>query len=88
MNENMDRPFRFLYSERLPGFESELMIEDRECPKLVSVWDSINSYRIYNGQIDEAGISDYLKHILERKGWIKYQNKFASTLFSAGPSDL
>ena len=51
MNENMNKPFRFFYSERMPQFESELMIEDRSCPKLVSVWDSLNSYRIYNGEL-------------------------------------
>jgi hypothetical protein len=49
MTENMSKPFRFFYSERLPQFESDLMIDDRDCPKLVSVWDSLNSYRIYNG---------------------------------------
>lgn len=64
------------------------MIDDRECPKLVSVWDSINSYRIYNGNIDEDGISDHLKHILERRGWIKYQGKLVSAFFSSGSSDL
>lgn len=49
MEQQGNKPFRFFYSERLPEFESELMIEDRETPKLVSVWDSLNSYRIYNG---------------------------------------
>ena len=89
MNENMDRPFRFFYSERLPQFESDLMIDDRDCPKLVSVWDSLNSYRIYNGQVEEESITDYLKTILERSGWIKYQQgKFSSTFFPVSSSDL
>ena len=64
------------------------MIEDRSCPKLVSIWDSLNSYRIYNGQMDEEDISDYLKTILERRGWIKYQGKFSSTLFPVSSTDL
>lgn len=49
IEEQSTKPFRFFISERLPQFESELMIDDRECPKMVSVWDSLNSYRIYNG---------------------------------------
>lgn len=51
IEEQSNKPFRFFISERLPQFESELMIEDRDCPKMVSIWDSLNSYRIYNGQI-------------------------------------
>jgi hypothetical protein len=47
--EQANRPVRFFYSERLLTFESDLMIDDRDCPKMVTVWDSINSYRIYNG---------------------------------------
>lgn len=64
MEEQAQKPFRFFYSERLPVFESELMIEDRDTPKLVSVWDSLNSYRIYNGEISHEDISQYLKTIL------------------------
>lgn len=50
--EQSARPVKFLYSERLNTFESQLMIDDRSCPKLVSIWDSINSYRIYNGELN------------------------------------
>lgn len=49
--EQANRPIRFFYSERLDTFENDLMINDRECPKMVSIWDSINSYRIYNGAL-------------------------------------
>jgi hypothetical protein len=52
MEEQGDKPFRFFYSERLLQFESDLMIDDRDTPKLVSLWDSLNSYRIYNGAIN------------------------------------
>lgn len=64
------------------------MIDDRDAPKLVSVWDSLNSYRIYNGKINHDDLDDYLKTILERKGWIKYQNKFNNALFPVTNTDL
>lgn len=64
------------------------MIDDRDTPKLVSVWDSINSYRIYNGQINHDDLGDYLKTILERRGWIKYQNKFSNAFFPVSSTDL
>jgi hypothetical protein len=83
--EQANRPIRFFYSERLDRLENDLMINDRDCPKMVSVWDSINSYRIYNGELSHDSLTDYLKTVLERRGWIRYQNKFANVLFeSAG----
>lgn len=49
MEEQKGKPLRFFYSPRLEVFEAKLMIDDRSTPKLVSIWDSINSYKIYNG---------------------------------------
>ena len=50
MEDQNGKPLRFFYTARLNQFESRLMIEDRQTPTLVSIWDSINSYKIYNGQ--------------------------------------
>jgi hypothetical protein len=49
--EQAQRPVRFFYSERIQQLENDLMINDREAPFMVSVWDSINSYKIYNGEL-------------------------------------
>lgn len=45
-------------------FEQSLMIEDRSTPKLVSIWDSLESYKIYNGQINKSDVSQYLSKIM------------------------
>ena len=58
------------------------MITERNCPKLVTVWDSINSYRIYNGNIDYEEITSFLKNPFERKRWIKANDKIIQTLFA------
>lgn len=55
--EQAGKPFRFFYSERLPQFESDLMIEDRDTPKMVGIWDSLGSYKIYNGELSHEGLS-------------------------------
>ena len=80
--EQAQRPIRFFYSERLQQFENDLMINDKEAPFLLSVWDSINSYKIYNGELSYDGVTEYLKSILERRGWIKYQNKMGESLLA------
>ena len=81
MEEQAERPFRFFYSERLPRWEEQLMIADRDCPKMVSVWDSINSYRIYNGAVDYDDVTSFLKNALERRRWIRADNKISQSLF-------
>ena len=63
-------------------FEQTLMIEDRSTPKLVSIWDSLNSYKMYNSAINKADISHYIEKIMERKSWIKLSDKVASVLFA------
>jgi hypothetical protein len=80
--EQAQRPIRFFYSDRLQHFENDLMINDKEAPFMLSVWDSINSYKIYNGDLSHDGLTEYLKSILERRGWIKYQNKISNSLFA------
>jgi hypothetical protein len=40
------------------------MIEDRSTPKLVSIWDSLNSYKIYNSAINKGDINQYLTKIM------------------------
>lgn len=57
------------------------MIEDRSTPKLVSIWDSLESYKIYNGQINKSDISQYLSKIMERKSWIRLHDKLGNLLF-------
>lgn len=82
MEENKGKPLRFFYSQRLMKFEQTLMIEDRSTPKLVSIWDSLNSYKMYNSAINKADISHYIEKIMERKSWIKLSDKVASVLFA------
>lgn len=64
------------------------MINDRAAPVLVSVWDSINSYRIYNGALTHDDLNSYLKTILERRGWIKSQGKIVDSIFAINSSEL
>jgi len=49
---------------------------------MVSVWDSLNSYRIYNGGLTHDDLTNYLKTILKRQGWIKSQGKIADSIFA------
>jgi hypothetical protein len=51
------------------------MIDDRATPKLVSVWDSLNSYKIYNSEISKNNLKEFIAKIMERKFWIKYTQK-------------
>lgn len=39
------------------NLETLLMIEDRSTPKLVSIWDSLESYKIYNGQVNKNDVN-------------------------------
>jgi hypothetical protein len=61
--------------------EQELMIEDRNTPKLVSVWDSLNSYKIYNYEMSKSNLKEFIGKIMERKMWIKYANKIEGAIF-------
>lgn len=58
------------------------MIEDRSTPKLVSIWDSLNSYKMYNSGMNKADLSQFLTKIMERKSWIKLSDKPINVLFS------
>ena len=64
MEEQKGKPLRYFYSKRLPFLEQTLMIEDRETPKLVSFWDSLNSYKVYNGRQEKEDIDEYIKKIM------------------------
>ena len=64
MEEQKGKPLRFFYSKRLPALEQTLMIEDRETPKLVSFWDSLNSYKVYNGGQEKEEVDEFLKKIM------------------------
>lgn len=58
------------------------MIDDRATPKLVSIWDSINSIKVYNGNQNKDQVTQYLKRIMERRSWIKYNyGKIGKQLF-------
>lgn len=48
---------------------------------MVSIWDSINSYKIYNGQLSNDSLTSYLKGVFEKRGWIRYQQKLIDGLF-------
>ena len=50
MKESKGKPLKFFYSRPLSVFEEKLMISDRKTPKIISIWDSINSYKVYNGR--------------------------------------
>lgn len=67
-------------------FEQALMIEDRSTPKLVSIWDSLNSYKVYNSAINKSDISQYISKIMERKSWIKLGEKIPQVLFAENPT--
>lgn len=67
-------------------FEQALMIEDRSTPKLVSIWDSLNSYKVYNSAINKSDISQYITKIMERKSWIKLGEKIPQVLFAKNPT--
>ena len=69
------------------NFEQSLMIEDRSTPKLVSIWDSLASYKIYNGQMNKNDITQHIGKIMERKSWIKLHDKVENVLFSAKSSE-
>lgn len=58
------------------------MIEDRSTPKLVSIWDSLNSYKMFNSAITKENISQYISKIMERKSWLKLGDKVSTVLFS------
>lgn len=45
-------------------FEQSLMIEDRSTPKLISIWDSLNSYKMYNSAMNKADLTQYLSKIM------------------------
>jgi hypothetical protein len=63
-------------------FEQNLMIEDRSTPKLVSIWDSLNSYKIYNSAMNKSDLNQYISKIMERKSWVKFNDKVANVLFA------
>jgi hypothetical protein len=81
LEEQSNRPVKFFFSDRLEQFENELLISDRSGPKMVSIWDSLNSYRIFNNELTQESLSQFLKTVLERRGWIKSQTKLVSSLF-------
>lgn len=64
------------------------MIEDRDTPKMVGIWDSLGSYKVYNGELSHEGLSQFLKTALQRHGWIRYHSKFSEALFEAGSAEL
>ena len=63
-------------------FEQTLMIEDRSTPKLVSIWDSLNSYKIYNSAMNKSDLNQYISKIMERKSWVKFSDKVGNVLFA------
>jgi len=55
MKKHISEPIRYLYTVRkLQQLEDDLLIFDRQSPKLLAVWPSSNSYKIYNGELSES----------------------------------
>ncbi len=88
LEETIDKPIEFFYSERLPRLEGELMIEDRGTPKMVATWEGINSYRIYNGGNNYDELSAFIEHLMERRRWIKFEQKSTELLFAGANAEL
>ena len=50
MKKHVSEPIRYLYTARKhQELENDLLISDRQSPKMLAVWSSSNSYKIYNG---------------------------------------
>lgn len=48
----------------------------------MSIWDSLNSYKVYNSQINKKDINQFISKIMERKSWIKLSEKAPAILFT------
>lgn len=57
------------------------MIEDKATPKMVATWEGINSYRIYNGANNYDDLKSFINHLMERRRWIKFEQKSMDLLF-------
>ena len=57
------------------------MIEDKAVPKMVATWEGINSYRIYNGVNTYDDLHSFIEKLMERKRWIKFEQKSIDLLF-------
>lgn len=88
LEETIDKPIEFFYSERLPQLEGYLMIEDKSTPKMVATWEGINSYRIYNGGNNYDELNSFIEHLMERRRWIKFEQKSTELLFGGSNSEL
>lgn len=84
MQKHSDLPIKYLYTkESLGMLQSDLMIDDRSYPKIVSIYPSRNSYKTYNKQLEQGQFGKYLKEIFS-SNWIRFNNKVESYLFPEG----
>ena len=61
---------------------------DRYCPKMVSVWDGISSYKVYNGRPNQEDLEEFIRHIMERKKWIKFRQSAVKVVFADQAEEL
>ena len=59
------------------------MIEDKATPKMLATWEGISSYRIYNGGNNYDELNSFLDHLMERRRWIKFEEKSVDLLFGS-----
>ena len=88
MESNAEMPLNFYYSNELMSLEQTLMIEDRDYPKLVCVWQGINSYRIYNDPMEETFLEGFIKKIMDRRSWIKFGAPVKKVMFPPTNEEL
>jgi hypothetical protein len=87
MKKHINEPIRYLYTtKKLQTLEDDLLISDRSSPKVLAIWPSSNSYKIYNGEVEESGIDQFLEKVFGSRGWIKFQRKHEDYLFAKEPN--
>jgi hypothetical protein len=64
------------------------MIEDRSTPKMVATWEGINSYRIYNGANNYEELSSFIEHLMERRRWVKFEQRSTELIFAEANAEL
>ena len=89
MKKHVSEPIRYLYTARKhQQLEDDLLISDRQSPKLLAVWSSSNSYKIYNGELNEESLEEFIEKLFGSRGWIKFQRKHEEYLFGSGSTEL
>lgn len=77
MKKHISEPVRYFYTaKKLSDLENDLLIADRSSPKMIAVWPSSNSYRVYNGEFSSQGVEEFISSkLFGTRGWIKFAKK-------------